>query len=91
MDLNGGRYTERELYGGTKVATLDNDIKDIKPTSPKVDVSDNVLMDTSIKKVMQKNRELHKQLYLEKEKSKKLEAENKSLLRKLKKIKNNEL
>ena len=48
-------------------------------------------MDTSIKKVMQKNRELHKQLYLEKEKNKKLEAENKSLLRKLKKIKNNEL
>ena len=90
MDLNNGRYTERGLYGGTKV-TLDNDVKDIKPTSPKVDNADNILMDTSIKKVMQKNRELHKQLYLEKEKNKKLEAENKSLLRKLKKIKNNEL
>ena len=90
MDLNNGRYTERGLYGGTKV-TLDNDVKDIKPTSPKVDNADNILMDTSIKKVMQKNRELHKQLYLEKEKNKKLEDENKSLLRKLKKIKNNEL
>ena len=90
MDLNSGRYTERGLYGGTKV-TLDNDVKDIKPTSPKVDNADNILMDTSIKKVMQKNRELHKQLYLEKEKNKKLEDENKSLLRKLKKIKNNEL
>ena len=90
MDLNSGRYTERGLYGGIKV-TLDNDVKDIKPTSPKVDNADNILMDTSIKKVMQKNRELHKQLYLEKEKNKKLEDENKSLLRKLKKIKNNEL
>ena len=87
MDLNGGRYTERGLYGGTKVATLDNDIKDIKPTSPKVDVSDNVLMDASIKKVMQKNRELHKQLIEEKEKSKKLQDQNKSLLRKINKLK----
>ena len=91
MDLKAGRYTERGLYGGTKVATLDNDIKDIKPTSPKVDNADNVLMDTSIKKVMQKNRELHKQLYLEREKNKKLEAENKSLSNKLKRIKNKEL
>ena len=90
MDLNSGRYTERGLYGETKV-TLDNDVKDIKPTSPKVDNADNILMDTSIKRVMQKNRELHKQLYLEKEKNKKLEAENKSLSNKLKKIKNKEL
>ena len=29
MDLKAGRYTERGLYGGSKVATLDNDIKDI--------------------------------------------------------------
>ena len=90
MDLNGGRYTERGLYGGTKV-TLDNNVKDIKPTLPKVDDADNVLMDSSIKRVMQKNRELHKQLYLEKEKNKKLEAENKSLSNKFKKIKNKEL
>ena len=87
MDLNKRHHNEQYLYGGTKVATLDNDIKDIKPTSPKVDVSDNVLMDTSIKKVMQKNRELHKQLIQEKEKSKKLEDENKSLLRKINKLK----
>ena len=48
-------------------------------------------MDASIKKVMQKNRELHKELYLEREKNKKLEAENKSLSNKLKRIKNKEL
>ena len=90
MDLKVGRYTERGLYGGSKV-TLDNDVKEVKPTVPKVDVSENILMDTSIKKVMQKNRELHKQLYLEREKNKKLEAENKSLSNKLKKIKNKEL
>ena len=90
MDLKVGRYTERELYGGSKV-TLDNDVKEVKPTVPKVDVSENILMDTSIKRVMQKNRELHKQLYLEREKNKKLEAENKSLSNKLKKIKNKEL
>ena len=34
-----------------------------------------------------KNRELHKQLIQEKEKNKKLEDENKSLLRKLNKLK----
>ena len=90
MDLKKGRYTERELYGGSKV-TLDNDVKEVKPTVQKVDVSENILMDTSIKRVMQKNRELHKQLYLEREKNKKLEAENKSLSNKLKKIKNKEL
>ena len=89
MDLNGGRYTERGLYGGSKV-TLDNDVKEVKPTVPKVDVSENILMDTSIKRVMQKNRELHKELYLEREKNKKLEAENKSLSNKLKRIKNKE-
>lgn len=90
MDLNKRHHNEQYLYGGTKV-TLDNDVKDIKPTSPKADVSENILMDTSIKRVMQKNRELHKELYLEREKNKKLEAENKSLSNKLKKIKNKEL
>ena len=85
------RFSERYLYGGTHISTLDDNSKDIKPINIKVDNSDNVLMDTSIKRVMQKNRELHKQLIQEKEKSKKLEAENKSLLRKFKKIKNNEL
>ena len=88
MDLNK-RHNEQYLYGGTKV-TLDNDVKEVKPTVQKVDVSENILMDTSIKRVMQKNRELHKQLYLEREKNKKLEAENKSLSNKLKKIKNKE-
>ena len=90
MELNKRHNNEQYLYGGSKV-TLDNEIKEVKPTVPKVDVSKNILMDTSIKRVMQKNRELHKQLYLEKEKNKKLEAENKSLSNKLKKIKNKEL
>ena len=31
MDLNKRHHNEQYLYGGTKVATLDNDIKDIKP------------------------------------------------------------
>ena len=91
MDLNERHHNEQYLYGRTKVATLDNEIKEVKPNVPKVDVSKNILMDTSIKKVMQKNRELHKELYLEREKNKKLEAENKSLLNKLKRIKNKEL
>ena len=90
MDLNKTHHNEQYLYGGTKV-TLDNDVKEVKPTVQKVDVSENILMDTSIKRVMQKNRELHKELYLEREKNKKLEAENKSLSNKLKKIKNKEL
>ena len=84
------RFSERYLYGGTHIPTLDDNSKDIKPINIKVDNSDNVLMDTSIKRVMQKNRELHKQLIQEKEKSKKLEDENKSLLRKLNKLKNKE-
>ena len=82
------RFSERYLYGGTHISTLDDNSKDIKPINNiKVDNSDNVLMDTSIKRVMQKNRELHKQLIQEKEKSKKLEDENKSLLRKINKLK----
>ena len=56
------RFSERYLYGGTHIPTLDDNSKDIKPINIKVDNSDNVLMDTSIKRVMQKNRELHKQL-----------------------------
>ena len=81
------RFSERYLYGGTHFPTLNDNSKDIKPINIKVDNSDNVLMDASIKKVMQKNRELHKQLIEEKEKSKKLEDENKSLLRKINKLK----
>ena len=81
------RFSERYLYGGTHFPTLNDNSKDIKPINIKVDNSDNVLMDASIKKIMQKNRELHKQLIEEKEKSKKLEDENKSLLRKINKLK----
>ena len=81
------RFSERYLYGGTHFPTLNDNSKDIKPINIKVDNSDNVLMDTSIKRVMQKNRELHKQLIQEKEKSKELEDENKSLLRKINKLK----
>ena len=81
------RFSERYLYGGTHFPTLNDNSKDIKPINIKVDNSDNVLMDASIKKVMQKNRELHKQLIQEKEKSKELEDENKSLLRKINKLK----
>ena len=71
-----------KVNGGTsgKTISVENKIKD----------DDNILMNSSIKKVMQKNRELHKELYLEREKNKKLEAENKSLSNKLKKIKNKE-
>ena len=87
MDLNKRHHNEQYLYGGTHISTLDDNSKDIKPINIKVDNSDNVLMDTSIKRVMQKNRELHKQLIQEKEKSKELEDENKSLLRKINKLK----
>ena len=80
------RFSERYLYGGTHIPTLDNNKKD-NFIEKKVNNSDNILMDTSIKRVMQKNRELHKQLIQEKEKNKKLEDENKSLLRKLNKLK----
>ena len=72
FDLNGGN-----LYGSSKITTYDpghipNDsLKGGKSISVKDDKGESILMNSSIKKVMQKNRELHKivvQLQLDNEK-----------------------
>ena len=71
--FNGGRFGSSSLYGNS-ITSYDpghtpkkggKKVKDIEK------VEDNILMNTSIKKVMQKNRELNKelvQLKLEKDK-----------------------
>lgn len=81
FDLNGGNLYGNKLYGnklyGNSITTYDpghipNDsLKGGKNISVKDDKGESILMNSSIKKVMQKNRELHKklvQLQLENEK-----------------------
>ena len=72
FNLNGGN-----LYGSSNITTYDpghipNDsLKGGKNISVKDDKDESILMNSSIKKVMQKNRELHKivvQLQLDNEK-----------------------
>ena len=76
FDLNGGNLYGNNLYGNS-ITTYDpghipNDsLKGGKNISVKDDKGESILMNSSIKKVMQKNRELHKmvvQLQLENEK-----------------------
>ena len=76
FDLNGGNLYGNKLYGNS-ITTYDpghipNDsLKGGKNISVKDDKGESILMNSSIKKVMQKNRELHKivvQLQLENEK-----------------------
>jgi hypothetical protein len=76
FDLNGGNLYGNNLYGNS-ITTYDpghipNDsLKGGKSISVKDDKGESILMNSSIKKVMQKNRELHKivvQLQLDNEK-----------------------
>ena len=72
FDLNGGNLYGNKLYGnklyGNSITTYDpghipNDsLKGGKNISVKDDKGESILMNSSIKKVMQKNRELHKKL-----------------------------
>ena len=84
------------LYGGSSISSFDpghlpNDIKGGNNKSisveNKIKDDDNILMNSSIKKVMQKNRELHKQvakLKLENDKLTKENAKYKSIVEKYK-------
>ena len=81
FDLNGGNLYGNKLYGnklyGNSITTYDpghipnDNLKGGKNISVKDVKGESILMNSSIKKVMQKNRELHKklvQLQLENEK-----------------------
>lgn len=79
FDLNGGNLYGNKLYGnklyGSNISSYDPghkiDLSGGKTISVKEDKGESILMNSSIKKVMQKNRELHKklvQLQLENEK-----------------------
>ena len=92
FDLNGGNLYGNKLYGNS-VTTYDpghipNDsLKGGKNISVKDDNGESILMNSSIKKVMQKNRELHKQvvqLQLEKEKLTKENTKYKKMVDKYK-------
>ena len=68
--FNGGRFDSGSLYGNS-ITSYDPGHTPKKGGKKVKDVEDNILMNTSIKKVMQRNRELHKelvQLKLEKDK-----------------------
>jgi hypothetical protein len=70
FDLNGGNLYGNKLYGnnlyGNSITTYDPghkiDLSGGKTISVKEDKGESILMNSSIKKVMQKNRELHKQV-----------------------------
>ena len=73
--FNGGRFGSSSLYGNS-ITSYDPEYtpkkggKKVKEKET-INIEDNILMNTSIKKVMQRNRELHKelvQLKLEKDK-----------------------
>jgi hypothetical protein len=75
FDLNGGNLYGNKLYGSSNISSYDPghkiDLSGGKNISVKDDKGESILMNSSIKKVMQKNRELHKklvQLQLENEK-----------------------
>lgn len=81
MDRFGGGSSN--LYGNTIITSFDpghlpNDIKGGKSISieNKIKDDDNILMNSSIKKVMQKNRELHKMIAKLKIENDKLTKEN---------------
>ena len=86
FEINGGN-----LYGNPSFARFDPGhlptIKGGKSVENKIKDDDNILMNSSIKKVMQKNRELHKmvtQLKLENDKLTKENAKYKSIVQKYK-------
>ena len=80
------------LYGGSSISSFDPghlpkvNSKSISVEN-KIKVDDNILMNSSIKKVMQKNRELHKmvaQLKIENDKLTKENAKHKKIVEKYK-------
>ena len=84
--FNGG---EHNLYGGSKKINKDNivDIKsNIKIDSNKDD--NNILLDSSIQRVMKKNRDLQKQLNQLVEENTNLKNNNSKLERQVSKLRN---
>lgn len=65
ININGGT-SGKSITGGIRGKSVENKIKD----------DDNILMNSSIKKVMQKNRELHKMVTKLKSENDKLTKEN---------------
>lgn len=89
------RFDSNNLYGGSIITSFDfGDLPKVKSKSISVEnkINDdnddnNILMNSSIKKVMQKNRELHKQvakLKLENDKLTKENTKYKSIVQKYK-------
>jgi hypothetical protein len=80
-NLYGGNLYDNKLYGSSNITTYDpghipNDsLKGGKTISVKEDKGESILMNSSIKKVMQKNRELHKQVVQLKSENEKLTLE----------------
>ena len=68
------------LYGGSSISSFDPGhlptIKGGKTVENKIKDDDNILMNSSIKKVMQKNRELHKMVTKLQSENDKLTKEN---------------
>ena len=83
--FNGG---EHNLYGGSKKINKDN-IVDIK-SNIKIDSNkdNNILLDTSIQRVMKKNRDLQKQLNQLVEENTNLKNNNSKLERQVTKLRN---
>ena len=83
--FNGG---ENKLYGGSKKINKDN-IVDIK-SNIKIDSNkdNNILLDSSIQRVMKKNRDLQKQLNQLVEENTNLKNNNSKLERQVTKLRN---
>lgn len=86
------RFDSNNLYGGSIITSFDpGHLPKVKSKSisveNKINDDDNILMNSSIKKVMQKNRELHKivnKLKLENDKLTKENTKYKSIVQKYK-------
>ena len=77
------RYDVKNLYSSNNISTYDSGHpKPNLKSKPKTKADDNILMNDSIKKVMQKNRELKKELEKYKTENEKLKRENKKLKKK---------
>lgn len=85
-DIKGG-----DLYGGSIISSFDRGhLPDVKNKNINVEnkiKDDNILMNSSIKKVMQKNRELHKMVIELQSKNDKLTKENTKYIKIIEKYK----
>tara|TARA_B100001173_G_C15841661_1_gene484887 strand:- start:93 stop:368 length:276 start_codon:yes stop_codon:yes gene_type:complete len=87
--FNGGTFDSASLYGNS-IINYDPGhipIKSGKKVKDTIKVEDNILMNSSIKKVMQRNRELHKELVQLKLERDKIERERDLYKKKYEKLK----